>query len=63
MRNLLKKLWKDESAVSATEYGIIAAVLAIGLIGILAAFRGKIRQLFNDTGNDLVGAGDVQDPT
>ena len=57
MRNLMKRLWKDESAISAVEYGIIAAVFAAGLIAILVTFKGKVATLFSDAGDTIAGAG------
>ena len=46
MSSLLKRLWNDESAVSATEYAIIAAIIGVALIGTLVAFRGSIEAMF-----------------
>ncbi len=46
-----KRLWKEEEAVSATEYGIIAAIIAIGLITILFTFRGSLRNMFTRASN------------
>lgn len=46
MRKLLKRLWKEEEAVSATEYGIIAAIIAVGLITVLFTFRNSLRTMF-----------------
>ncbi len=46
MRNLLKRLWREEDAVSATEYGIIAAIIAVGLITVLFMFRNSLRTMF-----------------
>ena len=46
MMKLLKRLWKDEEAVSATEYGIIAAIIAVGLITVLFTFRTSLRNMF-----------------
>ena len=46
MKKLLKRLWKEEEAVSATEYGIIAAIIAVGLITVLFQFRGSLRTMF-----------------
>jgi pilus assembly protein Flp/PilA len=42
----LRRLWKDEQAATATEYGIIAAILAVGLIAVLVMFRGKLVGMF-----------------
>lgn len=56
MSRLLKKLWTDESAISATEYGIIAAVFGAGLITILVAFRKKIAAMFTKVGEQVENA-------
>jgi Flp pilus assembly pilin Flp len=55
--SLFKRLWNDESGISSTEYGILAAVFAAGLIAILTAFRGQIQQLFTSAGGQIAGAG------
>ena len=44
---LLKRLWREDQAVSATEYGIIAAIIAVGLITVLFTFRGSLRNMFS----------------
>ena len=46
MKKLLTRLWKDDDAVSATEYGIIAAIIAVGLITVLFTFRTSLRSMF-----------------
>lgn len=46
IKNTLKRLWTDEEAVSATEYGIIAAIIAVGLITVLFMFRNSLRNMF-----------------
>ena len=46
MLSRIKRFWNDESGVSATEYGIIAAIIAVGLITILFTFRGSLRNMF-----------------
>jgi len=46
IRKTLKRLWTDEDAVTATEYGIIAAIIAVGLITVLFMFRNSLRQMF-----------------
>lgn len=53
MSRLLKKLWTDESAISATEYAIIAAIIGGGLIGVIVIFRDKIKHMFTKTSNEM----------
>lgn len=45
--NTLRRLWKDEEAATATEYGIIAAILAVGLIAVLVLFRNSLVSMFS----------------
>ncbi len=45
MLRTLKRLWSEDDAVSATEYGIIAAIIAVGLITVLFIFRGSLRNM------------------
>lgn len=49
--NALKRLWTEEEAVSATEYGIIAAIIAVGLITVLFMFRTSLRNMFTRASN------------
>jgi pilus assembly protein Flp/PilA len=44
--NTLTRLWKDEEAANAVEYGLIAAVIAVALIGVLSQFGISIGNLF-----------------
>jgi pilus assembly protein Flp/PilA len=62
MRSLFKRLWKDESGITATEYGILAAIFAAALITILTTFRGKVKDLFTDAGNDIASASSSATP-
>ena len=49
----LKRLWREEDAVSAVEYGIIAGIIAVGLIATLIAFRGKLSAMFTKAGDGV----------
>jgi Flp pilus assembly pilin Flp len=53
---LLKNLWNDESGQGLTEYAVIVALVAIGLILVLVAFREAIAQVFRDTTTELGNA-------
>ena len=53
MKNLANRLWKDESGISATEYGILAALLGAGLIAVLTAFSDEIKNLFTEATSDI----------
>ena len=41
--NVLKRLWKEEDAATATEYAIIAAILGSHWWGFLSHFASKSR--------------------
>lgn len=43
MKNLLQRLWRDESALSGIEYGILAAIIAVGLATAADGLWRKIR--------------------
>jgi Flp pilus assembly pilin Flp len=49
----LSRLWKDEEAANAVEYGLITAVIAIALIGALFFFQNAIRNMFSDSANKV----------
>jgi pilus assembly protein Flp/PilA len=53
---MLKRLWNDEEAANAVEYGLITAVIAIALIGALWTFRQSIRGMFNTAAGNVNNA-------
>ena len=50
---MLKRLVKDESGAVATEYVVLAGLIAIALIGVIIGFRKDIVAVFNDLGSKL----------
>ena len=54
---MLKRFWNDEQGVAAIEYAIIAAVIAIGLIAIMATIGRRILGKFQGVDADLGTAG------
>ena len=46
MKKMFKSFWADESGQGLTEYALIIALVAIGLIIILIAFRDAIVRIF-----------------
>lgn len=44
---------KDESGVTAIEYGLIAALVGVAIIGGATALGGKLSKLFDDIGTKL----------
>jgi pilus assembly protein Flp/PilA len=53
---LLKNLWNDESGQGLTEYAVIIALVAVGLILVLGVFREAIAQVFRDSTTELGNA-------
>ena len=48
-----QRLWKDESGVTAVEYGLIAGVMAAILVVALGAFGDKLKALFEAISGSL----------
>lgn len=46
MKKMFKSFWADESGQGLTEYALIIALVAIGLILILISFRDSIGRIF-----------------
>lgn len=46
VRAFLTQLWKDESAEVTVEYGLLVAVVAIGLVAVFTLFRDGISAWF-----------------
>ena len=44
---MLKTFFKDESGATAIEYGLIAAILAVGIIAAVTVLRDQLRGTFN----------------
>lgn len=53
---LIKNLWNDESGQGLTEYAVIIALVAVGLILVLIAFRDAIATVFNEARSELDNA-------
>jgi Flp pilus assembly pilin Flp len=52
----LKRLWNEDEAANAVEYGLITAVIAVVLIALMIAFRGQITALFGRIGRAITQA-------
>ncbi len=52
-KSLAHRLIHEEEAGTAVEYGLITAVIAIGLIVALVAFRDRLSAWFTDIGDDV----------
>jgi pilus assembly protein Flp/PilA len=53
MSKFLSRFAKDESGATAIEYGLIAALIALVLVGALTTLGPKIGNTFNKVGNNM----------
>ncbi len=53
MLMLCEKFWRDESGATAIEYGLIASILGVVLIGAFNNAGNKLKSTFNDIANNL----------
>jgi pilus assembly protein Flp/PilA len=58
--NIFARFAKDESGATAIEYGLIAALISVGIILAASTLGNNLGNLFNDIGNQLNV--DVPDP-
>ena len=60
MMEMLKSFWTDESGQGLTEYALIIALVAVGLILILVIFRDAIGDVFSKVRDELDSAAVTQ---
>ena len=53
MKNIVSRFVKDESGATAIEYGLIAAIVAVGIITALALLRDELNGTFDDVSGEL----------
>lgn len=58
--NIVARFVNDESGATAIEYGLIAALIAVGIIAAATTLGGNLGTLFNDIGETV--AVTVPDP-
>ncbi len=49
---MLKRFIKEESGQNMVEYGLIIALIAVVVIGLLVAMNGGLKPIFNSTGKN-----------
>lgn len=59
MKAVLRNLWNDESGQGLTEYALLIALVSLGLITLLAAYRNAIGNVFKNATNVLNNNGTV----
>ena len=47
MEGLVRQLWSDEEGIAITEYGLLIALVAILLIGVVTVFSSSISSWFS----------------
>lgn len=52
MLNQIRKFFKEESGQGMTEYGLIIALVAVVLIGVVKLFGAKIKGMFEGLTNN-----------
>jgi pilus assembly protein Flp/PilA len=57
MKTLVRNFWNDESGATAIEYGIIAALIAVAIIGAVTAVGTQLSATFTSVKNGLAGTG------
>ena len=53
MKSYVVRFLKDESGATAIEYGLIAALIAVGIIGAARLLGSQISSTFNNVGNAM----------
>lgn len=56
-RSALKRFWRDESGATAIEYGLLAALLGLALVGVLTALSGAMNGAFGKAKDAVANAG------
>ena len=53
MNTLVARFLKDESGATAIEYGLIAAIVGVGIITGLGTLKGGLNTLFSNVNTEL----------
>lgn len=53
MKTIVSRFMKDESGVTAIEYGLIAALVAVGIIAALNALGTSLTGIFGSVSDEL----------
>lgn len=48
-----KNLWKDESGATAIEYGLLAALIAVVIIGAVSVLGGTLKGTFEKVNDEI----------
>lgn len=53
MSAFVAKFWNDESGATAIEYGLIAALISVAIIGAVTSVGGKLTSTFTSVSSSL----------
>ena len=56
MKNLFTRFVKNESGATAIEYGLIAALISVVIIGVLSTLGGQLNNKFQEISDELAGS-------
>ena len=56
MKDLLKSLLAEETGQDLIEYALVAAIVALGVVGTMRGLKNNIGNAFNSVGNQLTNA-------
>jgi pilus assembly protein Flp/PilA len=54
--NAFKRFVKDQSGLSAVEYGLLAAGIVVGIYGVIHNIGTDLSTIYTDVGTDLTAA-------
>jgi pilus assembly protein Flp/PilA len=57
MKTIVTRFLKDESGATAIEYGLIAAIVGVGIIAGLSTLRDALNSMFETVGGKLENPG------
>jgi len=57
MNNLVSRFVRDESGATAIEYGLIAALISVVIIGAITLLGGNLSAVFSNVANTLAAGG------
>lgn len=57
MMNKLSALFNEEQGQGMTEYGLVLGIIAVAVVGVLAALRGQILDMFTSVTTAVTNRG------
>jgi len=57
MTKLIQRFWNDEEGATAIEYGLIAGLIAVAILGTVSTLGGQLDVIFQKISTSLTSAG------